>query len=75
MTDMGLIGFLVFGYVVWMMLVGFMNAPLASLFGYGGFIGGWALMIHMHDAGYGPISSVVFGICALSGIAISGRLE
>ena len=75
MTQIELIGFLVLGYVAYLMLVAFKEAPLASLFFYGGFIGGFALMIRMGDAGYGGISGVVFAICAISGIAISGRIE
>ena len=72
---MELIGFLVICYGVYMLLLAFKEAPLASLFFYGGFIGGFALMIRMIDAGYKGISGVVFGICAISGIAISGRIE
>ena len=72
---MELIGFLVIAYGACLLLVAFKEAPLASLFFYGGFVGGFALMIRMHDAGYGGISGVVFGICAISGIAISGRIK
>ena len=69
------IGFLVIAYVVCMLLVAFKEAPLASLFLYGGFVGGFALAIRLFDAGYGAFGGVVFGICAISGIVISGRLE
>ena len=72
---MTLIGLLVIAFMACMLLVAFKEAPLASLFLYGGFVGGFALMLRMIDAGYGGISGVVFGICAVSGIAISGRIE
>ena len=72
---MALIGFLGIAYVVCMLLVAFKEAPLASLFFYGGFVGGFALAIRLFDAGYGAFGGIAFTTCALSGIAISGRLE